>query len=108
MIRGWNLVSCFSLLLIGCTLSVAQTITGSITGTVTDAGGAVVSGATVTATSVATGALVSTQTNNTGVYTLKFFPIGQYTVAVTAAGFETSTTAPFTLEVAQPSMSLEF
>ena len=36
MIRGWNLVSCFSLLLIGCTLSVAQTITGSITGTVTE------------------------------------------------------------------------
>ena len=60
-----------------------------------------VSGATVTATSVATGALVPTQPNNTGVYTLKFLPIGQYTVAVTAPGFETFTTSPFTLEVAQ-------
>jgi hypothetical protein len=101
MIRGWNLLSCFLLLLIGCTLSVAQTITGSITGTVTDAGGAVVTGATVTASNVATGVSVPTQTNGTGVYTLKFLPIGQYTVAVTAAGFETSTTALFTLEVAQ-------
>jgi carboxypeptidase family protein len=100
MIRRCNLISCF-VLLIGCTLSVAQTITGSITGTVTDPGGAVVSGATVTATSAATGVSSPTQTNGTGVYTLKFLPIGQYTVAVTAPGFETSTTAPFTLEVAQ-------
>jgi Carboxypeptidase regulatory-like domain len=87
MTRGWNLLSCFLLLLIGCTLSVAQTITGSITGTVIDAGGAVVTGATVTASNVATGVSVPTQTNGTGVYSLKFLPIGQYTVAVTAAGF---------------------
>ena len=87
--------------LLWCTLSFAQTITGSVTGTIVDASGAVVNGATVTAANLQTGVSVSTKTNVSGVYTLKFLPIGQYTVAVTASGFETSTTAPFALEVDQ-------
>src|SRR5271155_381507 len=85
--------------LLWCTLSLAQTITGSVTGTIVDASGAVVNGATITAANVQTGVSVSTKTNISGVYTLKFLPIGQYTVAATANGFETSTTAPFALEV---------
>ncbi len=101
VLTGLNLASCFLLLLLCCTSSLAQTITGSITGTITDKTGSVVSTATVTATNVQTGVANPTQTNGAGVYTLKFLPIGQYTVAVTAAGFSTSTTAPFALEVAQ-------
>jgi hypothetical protein len=91
----------FLLLLVCCSITLAQTITGSVTGTITDASGAAVSGATVTATNTATGVSFPTQTNNAGVYTLRFLPIGQYKVTVSAPGFETSTVGPFTLEVAQ-------
>jgi hypothetical protein len=99
--RGRNILFSFLLLLLCCSLSLAQTITGSVTGTVTDASGATVSGATVTATNTATGVSFPTQTNNDGVYTIKFLPIGQYKVVVTFTGFDTASTAPFALEVAQ-------
>jgi hypothetical protein len=91
----------FLLLLVCCSISLAQTITGSVTGTVTDATGAAVNNATVTATNIATGVTFPTQTNGSGVYTLRFLPIGQYKVSVEVTGFDKSTTAPFTLEVAQ-------
>ena len=45
----------FAFLLMQPRLTVAQTVTGSITGTVTDASGAVVAGADVTARNVHTG-----------------------------------------------------
>ena len=43
-------------------------VTGSIAGTVTDATGGVIPGATVTATNVDTGVKVATKTNATGAY----------------------------------------
>lgn len=79
----------------------AQTITGTITGTVTDPSGAVIAGAKVTATNVLTGVITPTVTNNSGVYSLRFLQIGQYKVSVTAAGFAPQTTSVFTLEVSQ-------
>src|ERR1700743_1901679 len=99
--RGRNILLSFLLLLLSCSLSFAQTITGSVTGTVTDASGATVSGASVTATNTATRVSFPSQTNNDGVYTIKFLPIGQYKVVVSFTGFDTASTAPFALEVAQ-------
>ena len=99
--RARNTLFSFLLLLMCCSISLGQTITGSVTGTVTDASGAAVSNATVTATNVATGGSFPTQTNSDGVYTLRFLPIGQYKVAVSFSGFDTSTVGPFALEVAQ-------
>jgi len=54
----------------------AQTITGNIGGTVTDASGAVVAHATVKATEIKTGVVTTTTTNNLGLYNLRFLPIG--------------------------------
>ncbi|HEV2172874.1 MAG TPA: carboxypeptidase-like regulatory domain-containing protein, partial [Nitrospira sp.] len=66
-----------------CLASAAgQTVTASITGTVTDPSGAVVPGAKVVAENVATGVKTSAQTNSDGVYTLRFLPIGTYTVTM--------------------------
>jgi hypothetical protein len=65
----------------------AQTITADVNGTVTDAGGAVVPGATVTATNVDTGIAVPTVTNPAGVYSIRFLQIGNYTITVEAKGF---------------------
>lgn len=81
--------------------AIGQTVTGSITGTVADPSGAVIVDATVTATNTATGVKTTAQTNGTGVYTIRFLPIGTYTVAVEAKGFAPAQVAPFPLEINQ-------
>src|SRR5579863_9523293 len=67
----------------------AQVDAGAILGTVTDASGSAVHGATVTLTNEGTNAALSTVTGNDGVY--KFTPvrIGNYKLTVTFQGFET-------------------
>jgi hypothetical protein len=67
----------------------AQTFRGAILGTVTDASGAVVAGAKVTARNPGTGLERSTETSAEGTYSLPELPIGTYNVTVTQAGFQT-------------------
>jgi hypothetical protein len=81
--------------------ALAQTITGSIRGTVSDPSGAVIAGASVTATNVSTGVNTSTVTNKDGDYNIQFLPIGSYTVTVAATGFTKVTIAAFALEIDQ-------
>jgi hypothetical protein len=67
----------------------AQTAgTGALTGTVTDSSGAVVPGATVTATSADTGQARTATTGADGVYTIGILPPGNYRVKFEAAGFK--------------------
>jgi len=82
-------------------LSRAQTITGSVNGTVTDTSGAVIPNAKVTATNTETGVETSTTTNNDGIYGIRFLQIGTYKVTIDATGFGTSTYGPFALETGQ-------
>lgn len=79
----------------------AQTVTGSIAGVVTDPSGAVVSGAKVVSENTATGVRTSVLTNSAGVYTLRFLPIGTYTVTISAKGFATQKVEAFPLEIDQ-------
>ncbi|HYJ89959.1 MAG TPA: carboxypeptidase regulatory-like domain-containing protein, partial [Pyrinomonadaceae bacterium] len=65
----------------------AQQPTGSLTGVVTDPNGAVIAGATVTATNKATNFTRSATTNNEGLYVISSLPVGMYDVRVEAAGF---------------------
>lgn len=88
-------------LALAATTAWAQTITGSIRGTVTDPSGAVIAGASVTATNVATGVNTTTRTNKDGDYNIQFLPIGNYTVTVTATGFAKDSVAAFALEIDQ-------
>jgi hypothetical protein len=94
--------------LLGCCLAASlcfsahgQTVTGSVTGLVTDPSGAVVVGAKVTAENVATGVKTSAQTNAAGAYTIRFLPIGTYQVTIDAKGFATDHVAAFSLEIDQ-------
>ena len=62
--------------------------TGTISGTVQDATGAVVGNATVTATNVDTNGTTTRTTTTAGDYNLSSLIPGNYTVTVTASGFE--------------------
>ena len=96
-------------IILGCALAMlalvpvalAQTVTGAITGQVTDQSGAVVPGAKVTAHAVATGVDTSTTTNAEGQYYIRFLPIGRYTVTAESTGFAPATLPEFSLEVLQ-------
>src|SRR6201993_2431195 len=70
-----------------CSVAFGQDISAKITGTVTDASGAVISGANVTATESSRGTVYPTQTNSAGIYYLSPLPIGDYVLKVTASGF---------------------
>jgi hypothetical protein len=83
------------------TIANAQTITGSVNGTVMDPSGAVIAGAKVTATNVDTNVQTSAETNGSGVYNIRFLQVGQYKVTIDAPGFGTQTVGPFTLEAGQ-------
>lgn len=93
-------LSCVVLLMSGVA-AMAQTITGAIRGTVTDPSGAVVSGATVTATNVETGVATTTTSNRTGLYNFQFLSVGNYTITATAKGFSTVSVGPFSLSIDQ-------
>ena len=93
----------------GCSLAtlfclataLGQTVTGSITGEVTDPSGAVISGANVTAENTATSVKTVAKTNGAGAYTIRFLPIGTYTITIEATGFTTEKVSPFALEIDQ-------
>jgi len=69
----------------------AQRTTGDITGTVTDATGAVVAKATVTAVNKSTNQSRTATTNDSGFYRFSDLPIGLYKVTANASGFKTVT-----------------
>ena len=65
----------------------AQTTTGTISGTVTDPTGSVISNAVVTITGVQTGIAQTVQSNGSGNYIFPALPTGDYTLSVQAKGF---------------------
>src|SRR5580658_5354287 len=76
--------------LLAATSAQAQIDTGSITGTVTDHSGAVVSGAKVTVTNEGTNVSATTTTNSNGEYVATSLKVGTYSVSVEQAGFQKS------------------
>jgi hypothetical protein len=70
--------------------SVAQVLKGSISGTVVDPQGAVVSGATVKAINNGTGVTLTTTSDSSGSFQFNLIPVGEYKVEISAAGFKTA------------------
>ncbi|MGA8873353.1 MAG: TonB-dependent receptor, partial [Candidatus Acidiferrales bacterium] len=73
--------------------------TSQISGTVTDASGAVVAGAQITATQTDTGVTRSVTSDANGVYSLPSLPLGPYRLEVKKEGFTTHVESGIVLQV---------
>lgn len=76
---------------------IAQTVTGSFSGTVTDTSGAVIPNATITLTDQATGTSRSTKSNGAGFYSFPVVQPSTYSLKAVATGFSTTETKGVTL-----------
>jgi hypothetical protein len=95
----WGCVALLAMTL-GATTSWAQTFRGTILGTVTDATGAAVVGAKVTARNVDTGIERTTTTNESGEFNIPEVPIGTYKVTIEREGFQAAVTTGVVVDVA--------
>src|SRR6266568_4941030 len=77
--------------------------TGSMSGTVTDATGAIVPGAKVTAVNMATNQTFAGETNDAGIVALRSLPPGNYKVTITSSSFRTVVLERVEVVVAQDS-----
>ena len=85
----------------------AQVDTATVTGTVRDASGAVVTNATVTATETDTGIKVTAKSKSDGNYVITPLKIVRYSVSAEASGFQTETRQNIVLDV-QQNVRLDF
>ena len=77
----------------------AQAGRGTLTGTVMDANGALIPGASLNLTETNTGSGYATKATATGLYTFAELPPGSYTLTVTSPGFESYTQSGIVVEV---------
>src|ERR1043166_2413098 len=86
--RNTQLTLALLSILIVSSAAPGQVLYGSIVGTVTDPNGAAVSGAKVDLTNVATGAVSSTTTEESGAYKINDLQVGTYKVTISGASFK--------------------
>jgi len=89
-IRSMQMLILASILLLTAVAAMAQATTGTLKGTVADANGAVVAGATVTIKNDATGAVSTSTSSADGTFEASNLTPGTYTVTVEASGFKRS------------------
>src|SRR5712671_7149291 len=79
----------------------SQEVTAAVVGTITDPSAAPIKGPDVTVTDTERGTVWATKTNDSGSYTLPRLPVGNYSVKVSAPGFDTAVYPTFTLVLNQ-------
>jgi hypothetical protein len=97
----WGGLLVFGLSLALLTSASAQTYTATVTGTVSDPNGAAVPNAKVTAINQGTKVEHTTQSSDSGVYTIPFLPVGNYVIVVEGSGFKKLVSNEIKLEVNQ-------
>lgn len=103
-LRGFvsALLACSAVFLLCISVTLAQSgTTGALTGTVTDPSGAVIAGATVTATSIGTGQARTVTTDASGSYKFSLLPPGNYSVKFSSTGFKTAQIASVTVNATE-------
>jgi hypothetical protein len=99
--RFVRLAACLSAVLLLARVGVAQPTTGTILGKVADEQGAIIPGATVSATNPATGFNRVAVSDAEGIYRLNALPVGTYDVIVELAGFASVDRKGLIVNVAQ-------
>ena len=83
----WAVALCLAALVLQPALE-AQVTTATVYGRVVDPSGAVIPGASISASNEGTGVELSTVTGAGGEFTIPFLPAGTYSLAITADGFK--------------------
>ena len=98
-----SILFALSLLFAAATVAMAQEVTGSIVGSVRDAAGAAVAGATVTITDPSKNNIVvrTVTTNNSGEFSVPNLTISTYAVTVEAPNFKKLVKTDIKLDVGQ-------
>lgn len=103
MKRNFQQVITIALLtLFSSVVALAQGTTSRFTGTVVDASGAAVPGATVTLTNEGTNISFKTQTSDTGAYAFDLIQVGVYQVTVEKTGFKKFVSSGNVVQINQP------
>ncbi len=92
-------LSALLLLAVGARQLHAQAVSGNISGTVTDASGAVIAGANVQVKNTGTGVTQTTTSNSQGRYNVPDLTVGTYDVQASNSGFQTVVHAGINLTV---------
>ncbi|MFN7945284.1 MAG: TonB-dependent receptor [Blastocatellia bacterium] len=92
---------CLLVILVTAGSALAQTFTATLTGTVTDSGGAALPNVKVVATNQGTRLEYTAVTSASGIYTVPFLPVGTYVVTVEATGFKKLVSNEIKLEINQ-------
>jgi Carboxypeptidase regulatory-like domain len=101
--KKWQSVAlalcCLTLALLvgGTNVALAQEVTATIAGTITDQSGAAIVGATVTAKSAARGISYTGVSNDAGIYRIAQLPVDNYDLRVEKTGFQTALYPTFVL-----------
>ena len=85
--RGFLFLAIVCTVLLAAPVALAQTVTGTLQGTVTDAKGAVIAGADVVVLNAETGQVRNLKANGEGLYVAAFLPLGRYKVTASHTGF---------------------
>ncbi|MGB6973058.1 MAG: carboxypeptidase-like regulatory domain-containing protein [Terracidiphilus sp.] len=94
-------VALAAVMLIATVAQAQSAVSGSISGTVTDSTGALISGATVTLTNVDRGVDIRVvKTGHAGFYTAGSLPLGTYKITIADAGFKTDVVTGLVLHAA--------
>src|SRR5437867_4565481 len=85
---GRFVTAIFALIALGTCLSVAQTSTATILGTVKDTSGALVPGVSITVKHTESGLMRTVVSGERGAYTVPLLPVGAYEITTTMPGFK--------------------
>jgi Carboxypeptidase regulatory-like domain/TonB dependent receptor-like, beta-barrel len=100
-VKRTSLSLAFLCLVITAGTAFAQVDTASVVGTVRDSSGAVLAGATATATNIDTGIKTTVKSGEDGNYVITPLKIGRYTVSAEATGFRKEVRENIVLDVQQ-------